>query len=266
MKVALIGICRYSNEYVEEWINHYLSIGIDHIYLCDNNDINDDSLEHLLFNKFKNVSLINLRSDPHPSFIELQDKAYTTLYKLYSEFYDYICFFDIDEFLILNKDNTIQEYLSRPMFDGVSQIHVPWLVYDDNDLVYNDGRPVLQRFTRVSQKYYDIYENYGIGIKSIVKTNFNINFFTPHTSVCMDDNQNFITVDNNGNICDASWSSQAYVSYEYCQLNHYTTKTAEEYLYKNHQTTDKQLFVDNFFKINEDTPEKRNLININNIK
>ena len=41
----------------------------------------------------KNVSLINLRSDPHPSFIELQDKAYTTLYQLYSEFYDYICFF-----------------------------------------------------------------------------------------------------------------------------------------------------------------------------
>ena len=83
MKVALIGICRYANEYVEEWINHYLSIGIDHIYLCDNNDVNDDSLEHLLFNKFKNVSLINLRSDPHPSFIELQDKAYTTLYQLY---------------------------------------------------------------------------------------------------------------------------------------------------------------------------------------
>ena len=44
MKVALIGICRYANEYVEEWINHYLSIGIDHIYLCDNNDINDDSI------------------------------------------------------------------------------------------------------------------------------------------------------------------------------------------------------------------------------
>ena len=53
MKVALVGICRYANEYVEEWINHYLSIGIDHIYLCDNNDVNDDSLEHLLFNKFK---------------------------------------------------------------------------------------------------------------------------------------------------------------------------------------------------------------------
>ena len=265
MKVALVGICRYANEYVEEWINHYLSIGIDHIYLCDNNDINDDSLEHLLFNKFKNVSLINLRSDPHPSFIELQDKAYTTLYQLYSEFYDYICFFDIDEFLILNKDNTIQEYLSRPMFNGVSQIHVPWLVYDDNDLVYNDGRPVLQRFTRVSQKYYDIYKNYGNGIKSIVKTNLNIKFITPHTSICIDDNQNFVTVDNNGNIYNSMWSTHSWVSYDYCQLNHYITKTAEEYLYKNHQTTDKQLFVDNFFKINKDTPEKRKLINVSNI-
>ena len=60
MKVALIGICRYANEYVEEWINHYLSIGIDHIYLCDNNDVNDDSLEHLLFNATTKIAVILL--------------------------------------------------------------------------------------------------------------------------------------------------------------------------------------------------------------
>lgn len=38
MKIAICAIAKAENNYVEEWINHYIDvIGAEHVYLYDNN-------------------------------------------------------------------------------------------------------------------------------------------------------------------------------------------------------------------------------------
>ena len=41
MKVALTAIARHENKYLKEWIDFYQKMGINHIFLGDNNDTND---------------------------------------------------------------------------------------------------------------------------------------------------------------------------------------------------------------------------------
>ena len=56
-------------------------------------------------------------------------------YKI-SNNYDWVAFYDFDEFLILTKDKNIKEYLSRDCFKYANQILINWKTYTDNDLVY----------------------------------------------------------------------------------------------------------------------------------
>ena len=45
MKVALTAIARHENKYLKEWIDFYQKMGINHIFLGDNNDTNDTNAQ-----------------------------------------------------------------------------------------------------------------------------------------------------------------------------------------------------------------------------
>ena len=57
-------------------------------------------------------------------------------------------FFDCDEFLTLPMHDNLHAYLTEPVFERYNAIQVNWMNYSDNDLVYYDNRPVLERFTK----------------------------------------------------------------------------------------------------------------------
>ena len=44
MRVAICCLIRRGNKYVREWIEHHKSIGIDHIFLYDNNRDGEEDL------------------------------------------------------------------------------------------------------------------------------------------------------------------------------------------------------------------------------
>ena len=77
-----------------------------------------------------------------------QMKAYNEMYKKYRFEYDYVMFFDVDEFLILNNYKNIHYFLRDKKYDKCEVIHIQWVTYDDNDLVHYDNRPLNLRFTR----------------------------------------------------------------------------------------------------------------------
>ena len=96
IKVLLCTVGKEENKYIIEFINHYKKLKIDKIILYDNNDINGENFKDILSKEISNnfVKIINYRGFKLP-----QIKALVDCYNNYNNYYDWIAFYDIDEFL-----------------------------------------------------------------------------------------------------------------------------------------------------------------------
>jgi hypothetical protein len=165
----------------------------------------------------------------------------------------------------LVEDKDIKSYLSR--FEGFDCVKINWMVYTDNDLVINDHRPVLERFT-TPMEYdkcigYDFPENYHV--KSVVRGG--INEFdwggNPHTP-----GMNIKYSDSVGNQSDGSPFQSYFFGKAY--IKHFTTKTIDEYINgkrirgqadRFYNTFKRMYKTDDFFKYNKVNNEKLTYIN-----
>ena len=262
MKVALCCIGRLENQYAVEFVEWYKKLGFDKIFIYDNNHDGEEYFEDVLQSYIDDgfVEIINYRN-----LQAAQLMAYNNCYQNHGNEYDWIAFFDFDEFLTLVKDKDIKSYLSH--FDGFQGVKINWMVYTDSNLIKSDGRGVLERFT-TPMEYdkcvtYKFPENYHV--KSILRTR---NGFvwngTPHNI------NGAKYADSDGNETNDS-PFQKY-SYESAYIKHFTTKTIEEFINGKYKkgTADRDIksfknttygSIDSFFKVNERTKEKDEYIN-----
>ena len=147
MNIAVVAIAKNEELYIEEWFNAYRKIGVNHFYIFDNNDEGNTALAELVkLNQYTDVSLIDVRGPEKLKKYGYQFGCYKMAYDQLSKDYDYMGFFDIDEFLYLN-DKTIPDWLAEHKeFDDTDVIKFNWLYYGDNGLVHYDNRPVQERF------------------------------------------------------------------------------------------------------------------------
>ena len=192
MKICLAVLVKNENIYLKEWIDHYKNIGIDHIYIGDNNfENNEDVLSFIIQNNYSDyITVLNYKQYQN-DYLECLNNFILDVYKNFGDLYDYFCSFDVDEFLSISKyisqNHNIKDYLTymENNYD-FDQIHIPWIIYDDNDKLFYENKPVQERFKRLSESIefednndklspnniFDItHKNL---IKSIVKTKLNI--------------------------------------------------------------------------------------------
>ena len=74
--------------------------------------------------------------------------AYKDCYEKYNKLYDWMSFFDFDEFLTIKQENTIQKFLSSPRYEQCVTVKINFLFYSDNGLLYYDNRTLQERFTK----------------------------------------------------------------------------------------------------------------------
>ena len=263
MKVALCCIGRLENQYAVEYVEYYKSIGFDKIFIYDNNHDVEEHFEDVLQSYIDDgfVTVIDYRNKE-----AAQLSAYNDCYSKYGNEYDWIAFFDFDEFLTLVKDKDIKSYLSH--FEGFQGVKINWMIYTDNNLIKSDGRGVLERFTTpmdydkcVTYKFPENNHTKSIICGGIEGLKWNS---TPH-------NVNGIKyADSIGNETNDS-PFQPY-NYEYAYIKHFTTKTIEEFINGKYKkgTADRDIksfknttygSIDSFFKVNERTKEKDEYIN-----
>lgn len=116
MKVALCCIVKNENIYLKEYIEYYRDIiKIDHIYIYDNNLLDDvDGYKeniHDVTQQYEDdgyVTVIDVRGK-----VNYQVKAYMDCYNNYGDLYDWMCFFDADEFLYLAEFNNVHEFVEQ---------------------------------------------------------------------------------------------------------------------------------------------------------
>ena len=149
MKVAICLIIKNENLYLREWLDYYKNIGVDTIILYDNNDINGEKCYEIIKDDINEFVYYNdIRGKKN-----VQINIYNECYRRYNHLFDWIGFFDTDEFLTLKKHTNIKDFLNDKMFSECKQILINWLPYGDNDLITYDGRGVLDRFTKSVDDY-----------------------------------------------------------------------------------------------------------------
>ena len=227
LKVCLCTIGKKENLYASEFVEHYKKIGYDKIFIYDNNDIGDERFEDVLNKHISSnfVQIINYRGY-RGKRQSPQSDAFIDCYEKNKNNYDWLSFFDFDEFLEINKNKNIKEYLNNKIFKKCANIKINWLMFSDNDLLYYENIPLQKRFT--TPLYHD---NANIIIKSTVRGNLKFNYWrsmnNPHSS------SNYLTACNSmGNITNPTTFYSSPFNHEYSYLKHYPTKTIQEYCNK----------------------------------
>lgn len=268
MKTLLCCIGRCENKYIREYVEYYKNIGITNICLFDNNRDGEEDFNDVIGDYIDDgfVILKDYRNRQ-----ECQYDAYNECYSTYGDEYDWIMFFDIDEFLSFTTDEykNISDYLSEDFLKPFDMIHVNWLIYgDDNKLFYNK-KPLLERILNPidinKHISYDFPENNHI--KSIIRGGLkSIEFYyQPHTI------KNQIKCCNEIGEEDFYGNTFSKFSNKKIVLKHFTTKTIEEYCDKMkrgfpHQKwygsleTIQFLLEERFFRTNEITKSKIDII------
>ena len=105
LKVCICLLCKEENQYIQYFLNIYKNLGFNHIFLYDNNDINGEHIEDVISKEIKQnfVTIINYRGF-RGNFGGPQMPAYYDCFEKNHLFYDWVAFFDTDEYLTLNPN------------------------------------------------------------------------------------------------------------------------------------------------------------------
>ena len=249
------------NIYVRELIRYYLNLGVEKFVFGDNNIPNSEKFEDILQDYINNgtVDIIDIIGKEVP-----QGTFYGIMYERYKTRCEWLTFFDFDEYLVMHfneeRNITLNEYLSHPMYNNCDSILVNWLIHDDNDLVYYDNRPLIERFTRPNFTY-----GANAFIKSIVRGNLTKVVFEPYKTH-HHPNIELKNCDTNGELIKYATDTLKPPRFKYAYLMHFNLRTVEECIQKikrgfpgNPVEKNIEGRFDQFFRINKFTKEKLNV-------
>ena len=255
MKTCVIAIGRRENLYAREFIEHYKNLGFDNVIILDNNYGDEEHFEEVLQDYVESgfVIIENYRDQIKP-----QMRGYTEIYRKYGSQYDWIAFFDFDEFLVFQKSNNISDYLST-FPDDCQAVLINWLCMTDSNHITYEPKPLMERFTEAMPidrcVQYSFPEN--AHVKSIIRGGQDVKFGgNPHVT-----DTPLIAYNASGVRCEnRPWQN---IDYRMAALKHFTTKSAEEYCAKLLRGTPDRpydvflkTYVGRFFKYNQRTDEK----------
>ena len=259
LKIALCTMGKKENLYVKEFIDYYLKLGINHIFIYDNNDPDTEKIIDIVDSSYKNkVSIYETLKKN----ITNQARAFTDCYKNNKKFYNWFLMVDMDEFLFIVND-TLINYLNRSIFDSCDIINFHWVSATDNNLIYYDNRSLFERFKSP-------YINSQF-IKSIVRGNITNLRYGVHSPTFSPEKN--ITCNNEGKKINYTKISIEYsypINIKNAYIIHFRYKSTEEFInkykrgYSNWFENRTKKFLNgilrDYFQLNKKTPEKINFI------
>lgn len=148
MRVSLVAIAKDEGRFLPEWLAHYIAIGIDHIFLFDNES--SDRTGEIVQAAARQFPITYVPW-PSPFNRSPQVAAYNYATKRLLRGYSWVCFFDLDEFLVLREDTTIHSFLAR--YDAsVGALAVNWLSFGSSGRRDSDYDLVTEAFRLGSER------------------------------------------------------------------------------------------------------------------
>ena len=221
---CFITMVRLENKYIREAIEYYKLLGIDKFFIGDDNFFNSENLTDVLKDYIDNnyVEILDIREKNFS-----QKTFFFYSYNLYKSKCKWLVYFDIDEYLeFKNKNMQLKKFLSQKKFNKCEVIKINWLMYNDNNLLYYDDRPLQVRFTNPNY-----YKNDIRTVKSIVRGNLSTNPWKLNLSI-HEPALRLNSCDSLGNFSPFQKGKLYPPIYNCCYIKHYSIKSTEEFGYK----------------------------------
>lgn len=147
--VSICAIFKDEADYLKEWIEYHKIIGIEHIYLYNNNS-SDNFLE--ILEPYIKLNYITLNDWP---IKQGQMQAYQHWADNYKNESKWVGFIDIDEFVVPNDYENVYDFLSG--FEDRPVVIINWRYFGSSGLIDRDiKRLVIEDFNISWYKYADI--------------------------------------------------------------------------------------------------------------
>lgn len=160
MKTAICVIIKDEHQYLKEWLDYHLNLGIDEIFLYEDygskshfdivqpygNKVHLDSIDvifhtgnFIFINKYNRNGSLN------------QEKLFDWFPEVYRDKFDWVLFNDIDEFLILKQP--LHDLLNE--YNDKSAIYLQWKYYGASGHINKPEGNVMDNFTQYSASSLD---------------------------------------------------------------------------------------------------------------
>ena len=138
LKVALCTIGKKENLYANEFIDYYIKLGVDKIFIYDDNDPNTEKLSDIITKS--EIKYVKIYESLHD-----QPNCLTSCYNENKKDFDWFIMVDFDEFLNIVKDN-LKNYLSNKIFEKCDFIKINQVIAKDNNLLHYENKSLFERF------------------------------------------------------------------------------------------------------------------------
>ena len=258
MKVCVCTLGKKENRYIREFVEYYEKYGIDKIFLYDNNDFNDERFEEVIKDYIDKgfVKILNWRGQ-NKTMLRIWKDCYLQNYK----YFDWLLFFDLDEYINLKNYENIKPFLIEKKFVNCSKIYLNWVIHTDNNLLYYDNRTLHERFPILEPNARINNTNYNASVKTILRGHIpNLKFTVMHIFDRSIKGCNAYGILQDLNI----WDYMSNPDLQNYYIDHYYSKLVEEFIEKinkgdvffENKTSFKMHRIKRFFNINDITLEK----------
>ena len=203
--IVLFCIAKLEHLYIEEFCNHHLSIGFDAIYIYDNEDVPT----------YHRINLPKVHVIHFPGKV-MQRAAIDHFTATIMPTVTHVIHMDCDEFIVLKKHETIQQFVQEYIKGDCAGIGINWRFFGDSHKTFTNEH-LRKRFTWFQR-------NGDRHIKTLFQTASFITYNTVH-----DVNVKGHIKSTNGTIIKGPWNDA--IDLSVIQINHYKTKTLEEFIY-----------------------------------
>ena len=262
-KVCICTLGKNENKYILEFVEHYKKYGIDKIFLYDNNDIDGERFEDAIGKYVENnfTEIIDWRGvKGNSTYFGIMDSCYQSHH---NEF-DWLIFYELDEFLYLKKSSNIKIFLANKRFDKCESIQLNWVHMSDNNQLFYEKKPLNQRFKQKGKNVIKNKYNKLCYVKSIIRGHLR-NISITHNHFL---SEKIKACDGFGKKSQLKGLASLNPDYEFNYIKHYYSKSVQEFiekinrgdLLKGNSQKVINYAIEKFFYINEITLEKINYI------
>jgi hypothetical protein len=161
--LSIVAIVKNEAQYIAEWIEFHLLVGVTKFYLYDNES--EDNLTEILEPYIKD-DIVEYR---YCQGRAKQVFAYNDILKIAREETFWLAVIDCDEFIVPISTQTINEFLIG--FEKYPGVEINWVIYGSSDQKNKCAGLVIERFKNHSSMDFDRNRH----IKTILQPRFVLN-------------------------------------------------------------------------------------------
>ncbi len=219
-KLVVVGIFKNEEDYLEEWINHYLNQGFDHIYLYNNDP--DFHKYNYLDNYKDKITVIPWANKKSIGKFSIQRQAYTDCIKNHSKDYQWILLADIDEFIkSTDKNKKVVDIIEKLDTKKIKSVRIPRFNFGNSGHIEKPFGNVVDNYNRREKECSSFKTLANIRFVDIGRKFLTVHDFPYNCHKGKIINK---TLSTNSRKCSPNFKNKIPLV-----INHYYTKSYEEY-------------------------------------